>query len=542
MQAVRLPEDGATIRAPTTLAGFGAVPSGTVTTAIKNDRRTIFGWAMYDWANSAYSTVIAGAILPAYFAGEVVGDAGWNGRSGQVLWALGIGLSTLVLFIAMPVFGAIADYSASKRQFMQVFAYGGALFTTLLFFATTGSVVFTLAIFFLAQLGFVGANVFYDGFLKDITTEDTIDKVSSKGYALGYFGGGLWLAIVFGAILASDNDLTVIRAGIAATGIWWAGFSWFAFSRLRDSGEAETLPDVVSVSTTMVRGVRLLVGLLVVGLIVLGWALVADITEAQFNLLLGAIMIGIVITVIRVVNATQDRGMTQVTGRFAKIAAVGFSRTFSTAARLRQFPQLLLFVVAFMLYNDGVQTTINISAVFGTDTLGLTSTDIALTFLVVQFVAFGGAYFFGWLAARIDIRRAILINLSVWVLVAIGAFFLPAENALAFQALGVVIGLILGGIQALSRSLYGSMIPEEASAEFYGFYSVFAKFSAIWGPLIFAMVASITGSGRSAILSIILFFGLGMYLFSRVDIAEARASKDRWDVSGIEMTTEGPVH
>ena len=163
-----------------------------------------------------------------------------------------------------------------------------------------------------------------------------------------------------------------------------------------------------------------------------------------------------------------------------------------------------------------------------------------LTFLIVQFVAFGGAYFFGWLSARTDIRRAILINLSVWVLVAIGAFLLPEGNALAFQGLGVVIGLILGGIQALSRSLYGSMIPEEASAEFYGFYSVFSKFSAIWGPIIFAIVASLTDSGRPAILSIVLFFGLGMFLFSKVDIEEARRSKDRWDIHGIEVTTGGP--
>ena len=166
------------------------------------------------------------------------------------------GLSTLVLFMAMPVFGAIADFSAAKRRFMQVFAYGGALFTTLLFFATTGNVLFTLGVFFLAQLGFVGANVFYDGFLKDITTEDTIDKVSSKGFAVGYFGGGLWLAIVFGAILASDSDVTVIRAGIAATGLWWAGFSWFAFSRLKDSGASEILPEKVSVARSMIRGVQ----------------------------------------------------------------------------------------------------------------------------------------------------------------------------------------------------------------------------------------------------------------------------------------------
>jgi UMF1 family MFS transporter len=511
-------------------------------TAQKNDRRTIFGWAMYDWANSAYSTVVAGAILPAYFAGEVVGDNGWNGRSGQVLWALGIGLSTLVLFMAMPVFGAIADFSAAKRQFMQVFAYGGALFTTLFFFAETGNVVFTLAIFFLAQLGFVGANVFYDGFLKDITTEDTIDRVSSKGFALGYLGGGLWLAIVFGAILATDGNLMVVRGGIAATGIWWAAFAWFAFTRLEDSGASETLPATVEVPTSMIRGVKLLVSLLVVGFGVLGWALVAGLSETLFNLLLGAIMIGLVVSVIRVVTSTDNAATTTVTGRFARVAAVGFTRTFTTAARLRQFPQLLLFVLAFMLYNDGVQTTINISAVFGTDTLGLSSTDIALTFLIVQFVAFGGAYLFGWIASRVDIRRAIMVNLAIWILVAVGAFLLPEGNALAFQGLGVVIGVILGGIQALSRSLYGSMIPEEASAEFYGFYSVFSKFSAIWGPIIFAMVAGLTGSGRAAILSIILFFGLGLFLFSRVDIEEARASKDRWDISGIEIATDGPVH
>jgi UMF1 family MFS transporter len=214
------------------------------------------------------------------------------------------------------------------------------------------------------------------------------------------------------------------------------------------------------------------------------------------------------------------------------MVGIGFARTFDTAAKLRRFPQLLLFVVAFVLYNDGVQTTITISAAYGRDTLDLETTDIALTFLIVQFVAFGGALFFGWLSSRLDIKRAIQINLVVWVAVAVLAYFLPAGEAWAFQSVGVVIGLVLGGIQALSRSLYGSMIPEDASAEFYGFYSVFSKFSAIWGPLIFAMVGSITGSGRPAILSILLFFVVGLILFSRLDIAEARRSKDQWAFDG----------
>ena len=194
---------------------------------IKNDKRTIFGWAMYDWANSAYSTVIAGAILPVYFVSEVVADEGWNGRSGESLWALALGLGTLLLFLAMPVMGAVADFSASKRRFMQVFAYGGALFTTILFFAQSGNVLFTLGFFLLAQIGFVGANVFYDGFLPDITTSDTIDKVSSRGFAIGYIGGGLYLALVFGAIFTAPDDLTVLitRIGIAGTGLRGTGTS-----------------------------------------------------------------------------------------------------------------------------------------------------------------------------------------------------------------------------------------------------------------------------------------------------------------------------
>lgn len=496
---------------------------------------------MYDWANSAYSTVIAGAILPAYFASEVVPAEGWNGRPGDVLWALSIGISTLILFMAMPVLGAMADFSAAKKRFMQVFAYGGALFTTALFFSATGDVVFTLVVFFLAQLGFVGANVFYDGFLPDITTPDTIDQVSSKGYAIGYFGGGLYLLFVFAAIFTASEPEMVTRIGIAGTGVWWAGFSWFAFSRLRETGASSSLPAEVVVAASLVRGIGLLVAELIVGLALLLWALVSGASEGVFNLLLGALMITLVVTVLRVVRSSTIGRQVTMRSRMAKMATIGFSRTFTTAARLRHFPQLLLFVVAFMLYNDGVQTTINISAAFASGTLGLSTTDIALTFLIVQFVAFGGAYLFGWLAGRIDIRRAILINLSVWVMVAIAAFFLPEGNALAFQLLGVVIGFILGGIQALSRSLYGSMIPEEASAEFYGFYSVFAKFSAIWGPLIYVMVAGITGSGRPAILSILLFFGLGMFLFSRVDIEAARASKERWRIEGAEISTDTPV-
>ena len=507
---------------------------------IKNDRRTIFGWAMYDWANSAYSTVIAGAILPAYFASEVVGDGGWNGRSGETLWALTLGLGTLVLFLAMPVFGAIADFSAAKLRFLRVFAYGGALFSIALFMATTGNVLYTLGFFFLAQVGFVGANVFYDAFLPDITTPDTIDKVSSKGFAIGYIGGGLYLLIVLLTIQLSADGALAARLGIGGTGLWWAAFSAFAFSRLRETGEADALPEHVEVPRVLVYGIIVLSLVLVGGITALVIALTGDTTPAVFDLLLGLFMIALIATVFRI-GVLLTRGPTEhfvARSRVARMAGIGFVRTFETAARLRAFPQLLLFVLAYMLYNDGVQTTINVSAVYASDTLDLETSTIAMTFLIVQFVAFGGALLFGWLSHRLDIRRAIQINLVVWIGVAIGAYFLPAGQALPFMATGVVIGFVLGGIQALSRSLYGSMIPEEASAEFYGFYSVFSKFSAVWGPLIFAIVGSSTGSGRPAILSIILFFAIGFILFSRVDIDEARRSKERWHFEGAEATAD----
>ncbi len=435
----------------------------------KNNQRTIFGWAMYDWANSAYSTVIAGAVLPVYFESQVVGDGGWRGFSGESLWSFLTGGAAFFLFLIMPILGAIADFSAKKRRFLSVFAYGGAMFTILLFFAGSGKVLLTLAIFFFAQLGFVAANVFYDGFLPDITTPDTIDRISAKGYAVGYVGGGIYLLVAVAAIFTFDTDL-VTRLTISGAGLWWGGFTIFALSRLPETGTATPLPE-------------------------------------------------------RHRNKPVWRAY----------PAVGFSRTWETGKRLRQFPQLLLFVVAFMLFNDGVQTTISISAVYASGTLGLTSTVIAGTFLVVQFVAFGGALLFGRLAGTMGIKRAIQLSLLIWISVAVMAYFLPVGEWAPFMGLGVVIGIVLGGTQSLSRSLYGSMIPEEASAEFYGFYSVFAKFSAIWGPLTFGLVRQATGSGRTAILSIIVFFVLGSVVLSRVDIDEARRSKERWSFDGSEV-------
>jgi MFS transporter, UMF1 family len=186
---------------------------------------------------------------------------------------------------------------------------------------------------------------------------------------------------------------------------------------------------------------------------------------------------------------------------------------------------LLLFIVAFILFNDGVQTTIAMASVYATETLRLGITVIIAAVLIVQFVAFFGAMAFGRFADRAGVRTALLTSITVWAVVTVLAYFLPVGEAIPFLALAALIGLVLGGTQALSRSLYGSMIPEERSAEMFGFYSVFSKFSAIWGPWIFALVRQVTGSSRLAILSIVLFFVLGGLLFRKVDIDQGRANR-----------------
>jgi UMF1 family MFS transporter len=440
-----------------------------VSSITKNDPRTIFGWAMYDWANSAYITTFA-AIVAAFFTAVVVPDDGYNGFSGETLWSAVISIGAIVLFLIMPVLGAVADYASAKKRFLRFFAWFGAAMTIILPLVPSGAVPTFLVVVILGQIGFVAANVFYDGFLPDISTDDTIDRVSSKGYAFGYVGGGLYVLLALALILLSGDDgmtglteETASRIGIAGAGLWWVAFSIYSLRRLPDETATEELPD-------------------------------------------------------------EYRGGS----RWMGLVRLGFARTIGTARKLAGFKQLLLFVLAFLFYNDAVQTVIAVTGAYAEETLGLGTTEIIIVFLIVQFVAFFGALLFGALASRLGTKGAIITSLLVWIALASAAYFLPEGQAFPLYGLGVVTGFVLGGTQALSRSLYGSMIPEEASAEFYGFFSVFSKFSAIWGPLVFAIVSNATGSGRPAILSVVGFFVLGLALLSRVDVAEARASRERW--------------
>jgi UMF1 family MFS transporter len=439
---------------------------------LKNDKRTIFGWAMYDWANSAYITIF-GAVIGAFFTGTIMPDDKYWGLSGESLFSILVGVGSILLMLAMPVLGAMADYASAKKRYLRNFAFLGSVFVLITPFVPDGQVPLFLIIVLVGQFGFVAANVFYDGFLPEIATDDTIDKVSSKGFALGYLGGGLYLLLALVLIsLSSDeagatlSESLAARISIFGSGIWWIGFSFYSLARLPADGTAP----------------------------------VDEMSIRQY-------------------------------------VSVGFGRTMSTVRKLRTFPQLLLFVLAFIVYNSGTGTVIAVSGPYAEDTLELELETIALAFLIVQFIAFFGALMFGRLSYRIGPKRAVMTALVVWIGIAVMAFFIPKGSDAGFLLLAAFVGFVLGGVQALSRSLYGTMIPEEASAEFFGFFSVFSKLSGI-GPLVFGAVSAVTDSGRAAILSVAAFFIVGLIMLSRVDIDEARASRDRWSFDGATAEAE----
>jgi UMF1 family MFS transporter len=442
------------------------ITSSPIIAPTKNDRKTIFGWCMYDWANSAYVTTVAVGILPFYFARAVVGEQGVvigaTTYSATTLWGFVVGLAAALTFLFAPVLGSMADFTAAKKRFLLTFAYTGVLFTLLLYFCQSGDIYQTLVFFLIAQIGFIGANVFYDAFLPQITTGDTMDWVSGKGYAYGYVGGGLQFALALGLVAGHEqlglSQEMAARLGIVMAGLWWGGFTLFTARGLREAPSRETMPPRYA-----------------------DWP------------------------------------------RPAAFTAIGVSRTWRTLKRVRRFRHLVLFLVAFLLYNDGIQTVINMATIYGTEELKFTPTVLMLTLLIIQGIATLGALLFGRVAMWIGTKRAVMVTLGLWSGVVVYAYFI--ETATEYFLLGAVVGIVMGGSQALSRSFYGSMIPEQASAEFYGFYTVFSKFSAIWGPWLFALIRQWTGTARLSIVSLIVFFLVGLVLLYFVDEEKAREAK-----------------
>ena len=426
-------------------------------------RKIVNAWCMYDWANSAYFTTVMAAMLPPYFS-SVAQGAGFTGAQASSMWGYVTSLTMLIIAFTSPVLGAIADYTGSKKKFMFGFFVVAVIFTSLLVFIGTGDWLLCLIFFALAGIGGAGANVFYDSLLPHVAHPDEIDQVSTKGYALGYLGGGLLLIanlLMFTqpGWFGIPSEEWGIRLSFLSVGLWWVIFSTPIFRHVKEPPRAS---DYVAT-----------------------------------------------------VNPLR----------------AGFQRLGRTLRDLRRYKQLLLFLVAFWLYADGIGTIMKMATIYGAE-IGIGMTDLVGALLMTQFVGVPFTFLFGWLARKLGTKRSIFLALSVYVLVSIGGYFMA--EAWHFWLLALMVGLVQGGSQALSRSLFGSMTPKARSAEFFGFFDISSKFAGIAGPLLFGVVGQLTGTSRLSIVSLVVFFVVGMLLLRLVDEKEGiRVAEEENRAAGL---------
>jgi UMF1 family MFS transporter len=384
------------------------------------------------------------AVLPVYYSS--VAASNLPGNLATVYWAYTTSISLLIAAVISPILGALADFSGVKKRLLAIFAFIGVLGTALLYFVKTGDWLMASLFFVIGELGFAGSLVFYDSLLPHIASNEEMDQVSSKGYAIGYLGGGILLAINLAMIMLAPKELTGImtRLTFITVAIWW-----FVF----------TIP------------------------------LLRFVPEPH-----------------RRVKPGEEN--------FNPIQA-SFSRLIHTFREIRNFKHLFLFLVAFWFYNDGIGTIIKMATIYGAE-IGITQTTLIGTLLMVQFVAIPFAFLFGWLANKIGTKKSIYLSLLIYTGIATAGYFMSQEWH--FWALGLAVATVQGGSQALSRSLFGKMIPRSKSAEFFGFFSVSEKFAGIAGPLLFGLVAQYMGHSRLSIVSLVIFFIIGAILLTRVDI------------------------
>lgn len=448
--------------------------------AAVNDRKEIFGWAMYDWANSAFSTTVGTVFLGPYIASLAAtsaeaypdGLARFFGipvaPDSFLPYCISFSVGLQVLFL--PILGAIADYSHMRKRMMQIFAFIGAISTILMFFVTGSAWWLGGVLFIIANLAFGAAIVFYNAYLPDIASEEERDRVSSYGWAMGYLGGGVLLALnlaffIFSEDLGVPGELAV-RINLASAGIWWLGFSFITWSRLRSRRAARPLP----------------------------------------------------------------AGDTYV--------SVGFKQLGNTFREIKHFPETLKYLLAYFLYNDGIQTVIAVSSTFAAAPLirgGLEMSQDTLIALIlmIQFVAFGGALFWGRLAKWIGAKQSIVVALVIWAGVVIYAYVgLQGDNRVTeFFILGIFIALVMGGSQAISRSLFAQMIPEGKEAEFYSFYEVSERGTSWTGPLVFGLANQMFGSLRYGILALIFYFIAGLIVLPFVNVKKAMDDVKTYDAN-----------
>ncbi len=407
------------------------------------EKRQIFSWALYDWANSAFATTVMAGFFPLFF------KQFWAANLPVVesTFRLGLANTTASALVAVmaPLMGAIADKRQSKKSFLSTFAILGMLMTATLFFVGSSQWQLAMLVYIVAIIGFSGANLFYDSLLTDVARKDQRDFVSALGFALGYLGGGLLFALnVFMSLKPEFFGLAAssmaVRISFLTVALWWFVFSLPLFFFVHEPRSSKT-----------VEG-------------------------------------------------------------FAMVVA-GLKQLRATLGKIRKLRAVALFLLAYWLYIDGVQTMVRMAVDYGMS-LGLNTNHLIIALLLTQFVGFPAALFFGWLGKKWDVKKSILVAIGVYTLITLRAYSM--QSSADFYLLAVCVGLVQGGVQALSRSYYTRLIPKNQVAEFFGFYNMWGRFAAILGPLFMGWVAVATGSSRSSVFVLILLFVSGGLLLATV--------------------------
>lgn len=426
---------------------------------LKGDRKIIRAWAMYDWANSAYSLVITSALFPIYFHAITTAGGGntvrFLGRTfnSDSLQTYALSAAFLIIALINPLLSSIADYSGRKKRFMYFFCTLGSLACASLYFFDSVEVLWIgiLGSVF-AAVGYAGSIVFYNAYLPEIAEPKDQDRVSAKGFALGYIGSSLLLIFSLSLVLfpevygGIENELA-IRLAFLLVGVWWFGFAQITFYRLPDN----------------VYGRR---------------------PEGRYIL-------------------------------------HGYQELRKVWNELRHTPRLRNFLLSFFFFNMGVQTVMYVATLFGDGELHLPSEILIAIILIIQFVAIGGAYLFSRLSRKYGNLKALGISIVTWIGICIGAWFCDKRFGVneqnMFIGLAAIVGLVMGGIQSLSRSTYSKLLPETIDhASYFSFFDLCDKVGTVVGTFAFGYINELTGSMRNSIIVLASFFVIGILLLTRV--------------------------
>jgi len=435
-------------------------------------RRQRRAWYFYDWANSAYvtttSTVLIGPYLTAVARADACPDLGVGEVCRSDLSVLGVpvapgslvaytvAFSTILAALLLPVVGAVADRSSRQKQMLAGFAWVGAAAAACLGLVSGGNWQLGVLLLVVANINLVCSLVVYDALLCQVATPDERDRVSSRGWALGYLGGFLLLALNLAVVQGHDalglTEGEAVRLSLLTAGLWWGLFTLVPVIGLRNREPLEVVP---------------------------------------------------------------------VAGQDARSAVrASFRQLLDTLRHLRGYRHTWTFLLAYLFFNDGIQTVISSSSLYGSEELGFEQAQLIQTILLVQLVAVFGALLFGRAAVRYGAKRCVLVGIALWLVVVVVGFVMPAGQFLLFLGLAVLIGLVMGGTQALSRSLYSQLVPVGREAEYFSLYQAAERGTSWFGAVLFGLVYQLTDSYRPAIVSLMVFFVVGGLLLSRVDVRQ----------------------